>query len=117
MTTPAHFAPPVQKKITLRRPDIMEAVQAQVESHYRSELVDRIRARGNVLSARGLTVKLAKEFGFCYGVERAPPPSLPPPAAPSRLTNPSISSARSSTTPRSTTRFATLASRPSRTSP
>src|SRR5213078_4837107 len=29
------------------------------------------RAHGNVLSARGLTVKLAKEFGFCYGVERA----------------------------------------------
>ena len=59
------------QKINLRRPDIMEAVQAQVLSHYRSELVDRIRARGHVLSAGGLTVRLAKEFGFCYGVERA----------------------------------------------
>ncbi len=50
----------------------MEAVQAQVLSHYRSELVERIRAFGHVLSADGvLTVKLAKEFGFCYGVERA----------------------------------------------
>ncbi len=50
----------------------MEAVQAQVLSHYRSELIDRIRAKGHVLSADGLlTVKLAKEFGFCYGVERA----------------------------------------------
>ena len=50
----------------------MEAVQAQVLSHYRSELVERIRANGHVLSADGsLTVKLAKEFGFCYGVERA----------------------------------------------
>jgi 4-hydroxy-3-methylbut-2-enyl diphosphate reductase len=59
-------------KVNLRRPDIMEAVQAQVISHYRSELVDRIRAHGGVLSADGrLTVKLAKEFGFCYGVERA----------------------------------------------
>jgi 4-hydroxy-3-methylbut-2-enyl diphosphate reductase len=48
MTTPAPVSPP---KINLRRPDIMEAVQAQVESHYRSELVDRIRARGLVLSA------------------------------------------------------------------
>jgi 4-hydroxy-3-methylbut-2-enyl diphosphate reductase len=64
-------APAAPKKINLRRPDIMEAVQAQVLSHYRSELVDRIRAGGHVLSARGLTVKLAKEFGFCYGVERA----------------------------------------------
>ena len=49
----------------------MEAVQAQVLSHYRSELVEGIRANGGVLSAGGLTVKLAKEFGFCYGVERA----------------------------------------------
>jgi len=49
----------------------MEAVQAQVLSHYRSELVERIRANGHVLSADGLTVKLAREFGFCYGVERA----------------------------------------------
>src|SRR5882724_12324199 len=60
-----------KKKINLRRPDIMEAVSAQVLSHYRSELVERIRAGGGVLSAEGLTVKLAKEFGFCYGVERA----------------------------------------------
>jgi len=68
MATPA---PAVPQKINLRRPDIMEAVQAQVLSHYRSELVDRIRARGGVVSAGGLTIKLAKEFGFCYGVERA----------------------------------------------
>jgi 4-hydroxy-3-methylbut-2-en-1-yl diphosphate reductase len=64
-------APSAPQKINLRRPDVMEAVQAQVLSHYRSELVERIRANGNVLSADGLTVKLAKEFGFCYGVERA----------------------------------------------
>lgn len=68
MSIPAATAP---KKINLRRPDIMEAVQAQVISHYRSEVVERIRANGNVISAQGLTVKLAKEFGFCYGVERA----------------------------------------------
>lgn len=50
----------------------MAAVQAQVLSHYRSELIDRIRAKGDVISVDGqLTVKLAKEFGFCYGVERA----------------------------------------------
>lgn len=61
-----------KKKVNLRRPDVMEAVQALVMSHYRSELIDRIRAKGHVLSADGLlTVKLAKEFGFCYGVERA----------------------------------------------
>src|SRR5258705_3287507 len=68
METIAASAP---QKINLRRPDVMAAVQAQVLSHYRSELVDRIRAGRHVLSAGGLTVKVAKEFGFCYGVERA----------------------------------------------
>src|SRR5436305_8483578 len=69
MSTQAPTAPP---KVNLRRPDVMEAVQAQVVAHYRSELVDRIRAHGGILSADGrLTIKLAKEFGFCYGVVRA----------------------------------------------
>ncbi|HTG44644.1 MAG TPA: 4-hydroxy-3-methylbut-2-enyl diphosphate reductase [Verrucomicrobiae bacterium] len=72
MSIEAPSAPVAPKKINLRRPDIMEAVQAQVLSHYRSELVDRIRAHGHVISADGvLTIKLAKQFGFCYGVERA----------------------------------------------
>ena len=64
-------APAAPQKVNLRRPDIMSAVQAQVLSHYRSELVERIRANGHILSAGDLTIKLAKEFGFCYGVERA----------------------------------------------
>jgi 4-hydroxy-3-methylbut-2-en-1-yl diphosphate reductase len=65
-------APAAPQKVNLRRPDVMEAVQAQVISHYRSELVTRIRVNGGILTAPGrLTVKLAKEFGFCYGVERA----------------------------------------------
>ena len=64
-------APAAPQKINLRRPDVMAAVQAQVLSHYRSDLVERIRASGHVLSAGDLTIKLAKEFGFCYGVERA----------------------------------------------
>jgi len=64
-------APVAPQKINLRRPDIMAAVQAQVLSHYRSDLVERIRASGHILSAGDLTIKLAKEFGFCYGVERA----------------------------------------------
>jgi 4-hydroxy-3-methylbut-2-enyl diphosphate reductase len=60
-----------RKRINLRTPDIMATVQAQVESHYRSELVEKLRARGGIVSAGGLTVRLAKQFGFCYGVERA----------------------------------------------
>lgn len=64
-------ATPAPKKVNLRRPDVMEAVGAQVVAHYRSELVERLRANGGQFSFGGLTIKLAKEFGFCYGVERA----------------------------------------------
>jgi 4-hydroxy-3-methylbut-2-enyl diphosphate reductase len=59
------------KRVNLRTPDVMAAVQAQVETHYRSEVVERIRARGGTLSVDGVTMHLAKQFGFCYGVERA----------------------------------------------
>src|SRR6266542_3925309 len=71
MSTQAPVAPPAPQKVNLRRPDIMAAVQAEVLSHYRSDLVERIRTSGHILSAGDLTIKLAKEFGFCYGVERA----------------------------------------------
>jgi 4-hydroxy-3-methylbut-2-enyl diphosphate reductase len=58
-------------RVNLRTPDVMAAVQAQVESHYRSEIVEKLRARGGTLTCEGVTVRLAKQFGFCYGVERA----------------------------------------------
>jgi len=58
-------------RVNLRTPDVMAAVQAQVESHYRSEIVEKLRAGGGTLSCDGVTVRLAKQFGFCYGVERA----------------------------------------------
>ena len=40
-------------------------------SHYASGLVDHIRALGGTLRVGRFTFRLAKEFGFCYGVERA----------------------------------------------
>ena len=55
----------------LRTPDVMAAVQAQVEKHYRSSLVEKIRSSGHVLRVGRTTLQLAREFGFCYGVERA----------------------------------------------
>lgn len=64
-------SPETARRINLRRPDVMEAVGAQVVAHYRSEVVERLRARGGTVSSGGLTIHLAKEFGFCYGVERA----------------------------------------------
>jgi 4-hydroxy-3-methylbut-2-enyl diphosphate reductase len=58
-------------RVNLRTPDVMAAVQAQVESHYRSEVVEKLRISGGALTCDGVTVRLAKQFGFCYGVERA----------------------------------------------
>jgi 4-hydroxy-3-methylbut-2-enyl diphosphate reductase len=46
-------------------------VQEQVEHHYHSSLVERVRAEGSVLQAGKTVIRLAKQFGFCYGVERA----------------------------------------------
>lgn len=67
MTTPA--ATP--RRINLRTPDVMSRVQAEVESHYRSTLVEQLRAQGGVLRTGNTIIRLAKQFGFCYGVERA----------------------------------------------
>jgi len=71
MPTPEPSTNPASRRVNLRTPEVMTQVQAQVESHYRSAIVDRLRASGGTITAGGVTVKLAKQFGFCYGVERA----------------------------------------------
>ncbi|MEY2536764.1 MAG: 4-hydroxy-3-methylbut-2-en-yl diphosphate reductase [Verrucomicrobiota bacterium] len=60
-----------REKVNLRTPDVMAAVQEQVEQHYRSDIVEKIRRTGGIISIGDTTVRLAKQFGFCYGVERA----------------------------------------------
>src|ERR1700741_4810434 len=60
-----------REKVNLRTPDVMAAVQQQVEAHYRSDIVDKGRRAGGIISVGDTTVRLAKQFGFCYGVERA----------------------------------------------
>ncbi len=60
-----------RNKVNLRTPEVMTAVQEQVESHYRSDIVDQVRRTGGIISVGDVTVRLAKQFGFCYGVERA----------------------------------------------
>ncbi len=69
MTEPTSPAKP--PRVNLRTPDVLAKVQEQVEQHYRSTLVETIRAAGGVYVAGDTTIRLAKEFGFCYGVERA----------------------------------------------
>jgi 4-hydroxy-3-methylbut-2-enyl diphosphate reductase len=38
---------------------------------YHSDVINRLRAAGNTLTVGDLTFRLAREFGFCYGVDRA----------------------------------------------
>ena len=46
-------------------------VKPLIDAEYHSALVERIRSRGYVDTFGDVTVKLAQEFGFCYGVDRA----------------------------------------------
>lgn len=65
-------SPPKKKsRVNVRTPEVMERVQAEVANHYQSSIVEKVRNRGGVLTVGDTTVRLAKQFGFCYGVERA----------------------------------------------
>ena len=64
-------AKPQRKRVNVRRPDVMTLVQAEVEKHYRSPIVEKIRDGGGELAIGNTTLRLAQQFGFCYGVERA----------------------------------------------
>jgi 4-hydroxy-3-methylbut-2-enyl diphosphate reductase len=46
-------------------------VEDTLAADYDGTLVDLLRERDHVLTVAGVTVRLAREFGFCYGVERA----------------------------------------------
>src|SRR5437660_12385068 len=60
-----------REKVNLRTPDVIAAVQEQVEQHYRSDIVDKVRREGGIIKVGDTTVRLAKQCGFCCGVERA----------------------------------------------
>ncbi len=46
-------------------------IEGALAADYHSRLVDGVRAGGYRLSVGDLTFRLAKDFGFCYGVDRA----------------------------------------------
>lgn len=60
-----------RRRVNVRTPEVMERVQAEVANHYQSSIVEKVRARGGILSIGKTTIRLAQQFGFCYGVERA----------------------------------------------
>jgi 4-hydroxy-3-methylbut-2-enyl diphosphate reductase len=51
--------------------DLRHAVAGMLAENYHSELVDRIKAENFLHQSGRLTIHLAREFGFCYGVDRA----------------------------------------------
>jgi 4-hydroxy-3-methylbut-2-enyl diphosphate reductase len=51
--------------------DLKHAVAGMLADNYHSALVDRIKAEDFTYRAGRLTLHLAREFGFCYGVDRA----------------------------------------------
>lgn len=59
------------RRVNVRTPEVMERVQAEVANHYQSSIVEKVRARDGILTIGKTTIRLAKQFGFCYGVERA----------------------------------------------
>src|SRR5688572_17068924 len=46
-------------------------VQGELSADYNGRIVDTLREHDYALTVEDVTIRLAKEFGFCYGVERA----------------------------------------------
>jgi len=46
-------------------------IAGRLTADYHSAVVEALRSNGYRLEAGGLTFRLAREFGFCYGVDRA----------------------------------------------
>jgi 4-hydroxy-3-methylbut-2-enyl diphosphate reductase len=51
--------------------DLKAAVAGELAQDYRSALVDELKSTDFTYRAGRLTLHLAREFGFCYGVDRA----------------------------------------------
>lgn len=50
---------------------LKEEIKAPMAADYHSELVDWMKTTGHQLTVGSLTFRLAREFGFCYGVDFA----------------------------------------------
>ncbi|MDX2272399.1 MAG: 4-hydroxy-3-methylbut-2-enyl diphosphate reductase [Cyanobacteriota bacterium] len=80
LSTPLHSPDPKELRRALRQSDTYFAkgfeehkqdVQGELQGTYQSPLVEKIRTNGYVYQQGDVTIRLAKAFGFCWGVERA----------------------------------------------
>ncbi len=51
--------------------DVKHLVADELARDYHSQLIDRIRENGHAHQSGRVTIHVAQEFGFCYGVDRA----------------------------------------------
>jgi len=51
--------------------DLKQAVAGMLAENYHSAIVEKIKAEDFTYTSGRLTIHLAREFGFCYGVDRA----------------------------------------------
>jgi 4-hydroxy-3-methylbut-2-enyl diphosphate reductase len=65
------WADPVEQTYFRKGFGLRGEIQGALTVAYHSAVVDELRSRGNALTVGDLTVRLAREFGFCYGVDRA----------------------------------------------
>jgi 4-hydroxy-3-methylbut-2-enyl diphosphate reductase len=63
--------PPADQTYFRKGFGLKSEIAPRLAEDYHSRLVDRVREDGGALRVGDLTVRLAKEFGFCYGVDRA----------------------------------------------
>ena len=63
--------PPVPASIYRKGLDLKLQVAGELASDYHSQLIERVKGAGYRWQVGRVTVHLAREFGFCYGVDRA----------------------------------------------
>lgn len=61
----------LQIKMNRKGFGLKEAIKGDLQDHYYSEIINEIKKSGYTKTYGDLTIHLAREFGFCYGVDRA----------------------------------------------
>ena len=61
----------LEKEIIRKSFGLKEEIRPQLRESYHSSLVEQIKAENFTYQSGRLTIRLAEEFGFCYGVDRA----------------------------------------------
>jgi len=71
MAPPTSTPPGEDDRYFQRGFGLKSAISGTLHRDYHSALVDSVRESGNRIARGDLTIRLAQEFGFCYGVDRA----------------------------------------------